>query len=167
MTSSGSSEKLRVMASLASGLEGTMARAPLFAGARAAVRTSSRSLPLRPSSSGPWHLKQWLERMGRTSLAKSGAGSAAVAAAAETRKRARRGGMGITGETEWGAGSLRRAMGGQPVKVGFGGGGFEGDEFGDLVGMERAEPVEGGRGGGSGGFDDDKDLGGGFDGSLP
>ena len=75
--------------------------------------------------------------------------------------------MGITGEREWGVGSLRRAVGGEPVEVGFGGGGFEGDEFGDLVGMECAEPVEGGGGGGSGGFDDDEDLGGGFEGSLP
>lgn len=53
------------------------------------------------------------------------------------------------------------------MEVGFGGGGFEGDEFGDLVGMECAKPVECGEGGGSGGFDDDEDLGGGFDGSLP
>ena len=100
-------------------------------------------------------------------MAKSGAGSAAVAAAAETMRRMRRWGVGIMGETEWEAGSLRGAVGGDPVEVGFGGGGFEGDEFGDLVGVERAESVESGGGGGGGGFDDDEDLGGGFEGSLP
>lgn len=58
-------------------------------------------------------------------------------------------------------------MGGEPVEVGFGGGGFEGDEFGDLVGVECAKTIESDWGGGGGRFDDDEDLGGGFEGPLP
>ena len=55
------------------GLPGVTAGCPERPPARAATASSSRSLPLRAGSSGPWHLKQARARMGRTSRAKSGA----------------------------------------------------------------------------------------------
>ena len=55
------------MISLFSGLPGTMATAPDFAGFIASALKSSRSFDLRCFSSGPWHWKQVSEKIGRMS----------------------------------------------------------------------------------------------------
>ena len=47
-----------------------MARFRERAGFSAASRTSSRSRALRAFSSGPWHLKQYFARIGRTVVVK-------------------------------------------------------------------------------------------------
>src|SRR5262249_13728574 len=50
---------------------GTMAKSPDLAALKASSLRSNRSLALRSFSSGPWHLKQLSERMGRISRLKS------------------------------------------------------------------------------------------------
>src|SRR4051794_22354743 len=75
MTSLSSSLVTRLMSSLASGLPATNA-GPLRPPLSASSRRSRRSLPLRAPSSGPWHLKQKSDRIGRTSRWKSTAASA-------------------------------------------------------------------------------------------
>ncbi len=60
--SDSSSEKIRWMAALSSGLPGTIASASI-----AWSRTSSRSFALRAAESGPWQGKQFSMRIGRTS----------------------------------------------------------------------------------------------------
>ena len=79
ITSSLSVEKMRVTSSLSSASPGTIAGSPDFAGFNASSRISSRSFALRALSSGPWHLKQLFERIGRTSRLKSGGVFAAAA----------------------------------------------------------------------------------------
>ena len=69
--SSASSAKIRRTSSLSSGLPGTIGRSPELAGFFAASSSSSRSFALRPFSSGPWHLKQCRDRIGRTWSLKS------------------------------------------------------------------------------------------------
>ena len=61
---------MRAMSSLASGLPGTMAVAPLSRGRVATLRSSSRRPALRCASSRPWHAWQCSERMGWMSLLK-------------------------------------------------------------------------------------------------
>src|SRR4051794_12250108 len=73
ISSSSSVEKTRFTNALSPGLPGTIAVAPDLAGAIATSRTSRRNLDLRAASSGPWHLKQFRERIGLTSSVKSGA----------------------------------------------------------------------------------------------
>jgi len=72
MTSSGSREWIRTTSSLDWGFPGTKAIAPDLAAWMAESRTSRCKLPFRARSSGPWHLKQCWERMGRTAVLKSG-----------------------------------------------------------------------------------------------
>src|SRR5216110_3367150 len=63
ISSSSSVEEIRLTNSLLSGLRGTMAVAPDFAGWVATSRTSSRNLDLRAASSGPWNLKQFRDKI--------------------------------------------------------------------------------------------------------
>ncbi len=99
MTSSASVESMRLITSLADGSPGTIGCAPDLAVPIAAERTSSRMRALRACSSGPWHLKQWLARIGRTAVVKSGASAAGqVLPAASARSRRRRF---MTGTLHW------------------------------------------------------------------
>ena len=59
--------KMRRMASLWSGLPGTMAGSPSSGLAVASSRRSSRSFALRAAESTPWQVKQFSERIGRMS----------------------------------------------------------------------------------------------------
>src|SRR5687768_5037141 len=58
---------IRTINSLWSGFPGTIAGRPDLPPFKALSGTSSRSRPLREPSSGPWHLRQLSERIGRTS----------------------------------------------------------------------------------------------------
>src|SRR6478752_544964 len=66
-----------------------MAGLPDLAGAMAASRRSKRRPLLRALSSGPWHLKQLCERMGRTWSVKPGGADAACRRAVATSRVAR------------------------------------------------------------------------------
>src|SRR5262249_61449603 len=67
ITKSGLVELMRRTSWLVSGFPGTTARRPESAGLSASSRTSSRNPAWRSLGSGPWHLKQLLERVGRMS----------------------------------------------------------------------------------------------------
>lgn len=105
MTSSGSVLAIRAMSEDSEGRSGTIARASDLAGFMASSRRSRRNPPLRVLASGPWHLKQCVDRMGRTSRRKSTGSPASDSAAkpmgadkvspvARTRTRWRRMGIG-------------------------------------------------------------------------
>src|SRR6186997_2107107 len=66
-----------------------MAALPDLAGAMAPSRKSRRRPLLRDLSSGPWHLKQLCERMGRTWSVKPGAAGADCRRAEATNRMAR------------------------------------------------------------------------------
>ena len=68
ITSSGSTEEMRLANSLAARSPGTIARCPDFNAAYAPSAVSSRRPALRLLASGPWQPKQRSERIGRTSL---------------------------------------------------------------------------------------------------
>src|SRR5205085_4433102 len=82
MTSSGSLLVMRSISLLFEGFPGTMARSPDLAGLKASSFRSKRSLALRSWPSGPWHLKQFSEKIGRISRLKSMAEAGAVLSAA-------------------------------------------------------------------------------------
>ena len=65
--SSASSVKIRYTNSLSTTSPGTIANAPPLRSFTASARTSSRSFALRAAASGPWHCKQFSERIARTS----------------------------------------------------------------------------------------------------
>src|SRR5262249_12801689 len=84
-------EKTRRTRALADGLPGTTAKRPDSTRFSASSRTSRRRPALRSRASGPWHLKQLLERTGRTSRLYSTRppGGAAAAQAGSQQARAR------------------------------------------------------------------------------
>src|SRR5437870_3746615 len=61
---------MRSIILLLAGSPGTIGMSPDLAGLKGSSLRSNRSLALRPWSSGPWHLKQLSERMGRISRLK-------------------------------------------------------------------------------------------------
>src|SRR5437868_13067825 len=71
MISSGSLLVICSMSLLLAGSPGTMANSPDLAGLRASSLRSNRRRALRSFSSGPWHLKQFSEKIGRMSRLKS------------------------------------------------------------------------------------------------
>src|SRR6185436_6510428 len=67
ISSSGSLLVMRSISLLLLRSLGTIATSPDLAGLKASSLRSKRSLALRSFSSGPWHLKQLSERIGRIS----------------------------------------------------------------------------------------------------
>ena len=61
---------MRAISSLAFRSPGTIAASPDAAGRNASSRTSSRKSAFRAFASGPWHAKQFSDRMGRISRLK-------------------------------------------------------------------------------------------------
>src|ERR1043166_6796260 len=82
--SSGSLAVTRAIISLLSGAPATIGTAPDLAGFKASARISNLSFALRAPSSGPWHLKQFSVRIGRTSRLKSTGGTPPLWSALKT-----------------------------------------------------------------------------------
>src|SRR5438552_16660220 len=86
MTSSGSLLVIRSTILLLAVSPGTIGTSPDLAGLKASSFRSKRNLAFRSLSSGPWHLKQFSERIGRISRLKSMEGVAAGLVAARPEK---------------------------------------------------------------------------------